>query len=240
MCDVRAWFPCYCCCCLLIGWLVSLWHLIGCCVYPVIYWWCFVNWLLVGFSCVFCGYGDGYWVWDGYSARRYGVRYRGGSITSGYRVRCGSIPRLWTRVITILRRRTTRWWVSSRVVFLWVRRGSSSTWLIVRHSKIITGRYGVSVGRLKQIRDNILALITLKYFYINHEDQRVFLQFEITISTSVSTLRFTWISMLWVDGYYKYFNFFSARIVFILQNLTSADVRFWRIKTVPVLKGLIL
>ena len=33
------------------------------------------------------------------------------------------------------------------------------------------------------------------------------------------------------------FNSFSAGIVFIRQNLTSTDVRFWRIKTVPALKG---
>ena len=37
---------------------------------------------------------------------------------------------------------------------------------------------------------------------------------------------------------YKYFNFFSAGTVFIRQNLTSTDVRLWRIKTVPAMKGL--
>ena len=34
-------------------------------------------------------------------------------------------------------------------------------------------------------------------------------------------------------------NSFSAWTVFRRQNLTSADVRFWRLKTVPALKGLI-
>ena len=34
-----------------------------------------------------------------------------------------------------------------------------------------------------------------------------------------------------------FFNSFSAGTVFIRQNLTSADVRFWRIKTSPALKG---
>ena len=38
---------------------------------------------------------------------------------------------------------------------------------------------------------------------------------------------------------YKSFNSFSAGIVFIHQNLTSTDVKFWRIKTIPALKGLI-
>ena len=37
---------------------------------------------------------------------------------------------------------------------------------------------------------------------------------------------------------YKYFESFSAGTVFIRQNLTSVDVRFWRIKTVPALKRL--
>ena len=36
----------------------------------------------------------------------------------------------------------------------------------------------------------------------------------------------------------KYLNSFSAGIVFIRQNLPSADVRFWCIKAFPALKGL--
>ena len=88
---------------------------------------------------------------------------------------------------------------------------------------------------------------------MNHGDQRVFSQFEIiknvylALSASfkhvgiitnvwVSSLCFIWtcwIPMLWVYGYYKYFNSFSAGTVFIRQNLPSTDVRFWRIKTVP-------
>ena len=42
--------------------------------------------------------------------------------------------------------------------------------------------------------------------------------------------------MLWVCGHNKYFNSFSADTVFIRLNLTSTDVRFRRIKTVPALK----
>ena len=34
------------------------------------------------------------------------------------------------------------------------------------------------------------------------------------------------------------FNSFSAGIVFRRHNLTSIDVRFWRLKTIPALKGL--
>ena len=34
------------------------------------------------------------------------------------------------------------------------------------------------------------------------------------------------------------FHSFSAGTVFIRQDLTSSDVRFWRIKTVPALKRL--
>ena len=46
-----------------------------------------------------------------------------------------------------------------------------------------------------------------------------FVQFEIIINVLVSSFWFIWIPMLWV-------------------YLTSTDVRFWRIKTVPALKGL--
>ena len=46
--------------------------------------------------------------------------------------------------------------------------------------------------------------------------------------------------MLWVYGHYKYFNSFRAGIDFKRQDLTFADVRFWRIKTVPALRGLML
>ena len=44
--------------------------------------------------------------------------------------------------------------------------------------------------------------------------------------------------MLWVLGRYNFFNSSSAGTVNRRQNLTSIDVRFWRLKTVPVLKGL--
>ena len=44
--------------------------------------------------------------------------------------------------------------------------------------------------------------------------------------------------MVWVYGLYNYVNSFSAEDVFMRQNLTSRDVRFWRMKTAPALKGL--
>ena len=49
---------------------------------------------------------------------------------------------------------------------------------------------------------------------------------------------FIWIPMLWVYDHYKYFNSFSAGIVFTRLNLTSVDVRFWPLKTIHALKGL--
>ena len=58
------------------------------------------------------------------------------------------------------------------------------------------------------------------------------------INVLVNSFRFIWIPMLRVYDHYKYFNSFSARIVFIRQNLTSKDARFWRINTVPALKVL--
>ena len=48
--------------------------------------------------------------------------------------------------------------------------------------------------------------------------------------------------MLWVYGHYKYFNSYSARIDFSYrrQNLTSTDVRFWRMMYIPALQELYL
>ena len=44
--------------------------------------------------------------------------------------------------------------------------------------------------------------------------------------------------MLWVCDHYVYFYSFSAGIDFRRQNLTSTDIRFWRLKSIPALKGL--
>ena len=41
--------------------------------------------------------------------------------------------------------------------------------------------------------------------------------------------------MLWVYGYYKYFKSYSEGVDFSRQNLTSTDVRFWRLKSIPSL-----
>ena len=65
-----------------------------------------------------------------------------------------------------------------------------------------------------------------------------FFQFEIILDVLVTSFRFIWIIRLWVYGHFKYFPCFSAVTFFRRQNLTSIDVRFWRLKTVPALKGL--
>ena len=65
-----------------------------------------------------------------------------------------------------------------------------------------------------------------------------FFQFDIIINVLVSSFWFILIHMLWFCGHYTFFNSFSAGIDFRRQNLTSTDVRFWRLKTVPALKGL--
>ena len=44
-------------------------------------------------------------------------------------------------------------------------------------------------------------------------------------------------AMLRVYGHYKCVNSFSAGTVFRRQNLTSVNVRLWRLKTIPALKG---
>ena len=41
--------------------------------------------------------------------------------------------------------------------------------------------------------------------------------------------------MLWVCGHYKYFYSYNAGIDFSRQNLTSTDVRFWRLKSISAL-----
>ena len=43
--------------------------------------------------------------------------------------------------------------------------------------------------------------------------------------------------MLWVYGRYKYVDSDSAGIDFSRQNLTSVDVRLWRLKSIPHCKG---
>ena len=39
-------------------------------------------------------------------------------------------------------------------------------------------------------------------------------------------------------GHYKYFHSYCVRTDFKRQNLTSTDVRFWRLKSIPALEGL--
>ena len=56
-----------------------------------------------------------------------------------------------------------------------------------------------------------------------------FFQWEIIINVLASSLRFIWIPMLLVYGHYKYY-ILSVRGSFLY-------VRFWRIMTVPALKG---
>ena len=62
-----------------------------------------------------------------------------------------------------------------------------------------------------------------------------FYQFEIVKNALVNYFRFIWIPMLWVYVHYKYFHSYSAGIDFRRQNLTSQDVRFWYLKSIPAL-----
>ena len=96
----------------------------------------------------------------------------------------------------------------------------------------------VVLNVLIQMKTRIYAAPAVKG--LNHAYQRVS-QFEIIINVLVSSSCLIWIPMLWVFNHYKCFNnifSFSAGTVFIRQSLTYKDVRFWRIKTVPALKGL--
>ena len=70
--------------------------------------------------------------------------------------------------------------------------------------------------------------------------------FENILNVLVTSFCFIGIPMLWVYGhYYKHYNFsnsFSVWTDFRRQNLASIEmnVKFWRLKAVPVLKGLAL
>ena len=67
-----------------------------------------------------------------------------------------------------------------------------------------------------------------------------FFRFEITINGLVSSFRFILIiHVLWVCDHYIYIISFSTGGDFRRQNLTSTDVRFWHLKSIPALKGLI-
>ena len=60
-----------------------------------------------------------------------------------------------------------------------------------------------------------------------------FYQFEIIINVLVISFWFFWIPVLWVYDHQKYLYSYSAGIDFSRQNLTSVDVRFWRLKSIP-------
>ena len=64
-----------------------------------------------------------------------------------------------------------------------------------------------------------------------------FFRFEIVINVLVISFRFIWIPMLWVYYQYEYVYSYSAGIDFIRHNLTSTDVRLWRLKSIPALQG---
>ena len=58
------------------------------------------------------------------------------------------------------------------------------------------------------------------------------------INVLVCYLRFIWIPMLLcIYGRYQYFDYYSAGYVFRRQNLTSIDVRLWRLKILHRWKG---
>ena len=54
----------------------------------------------------------------------------------------------------------------------------------------------------------------------------------------ILSIHWYWHDLQTTDPSLVYDNSFSAGTVFISQNLTSVDVRFWRIKTIPALKEL--
>ena len=109
--------------------------------------------------------------------------------------------------------------LSCRELIQSVRAGEIRPWPLVcalaRHARCYVARGYKSNRR------------TLKYFCINHGDQRAFL-FEVIVCLNYSSFRFIRIMGL-RSPYIIMFHSFSAVIVFRRQNLTSVDVRFWRL-----------
>ena len=64
-----------------------------------------------------------------------------------------------------------------------------------------------------------------------------FFQFEIIINVLVSPFWFIWIPIDVMNLHLLQIFSFSAGIVFKCQNLASVDARFWRLNTVPALRG---
>ena len=63
--------------------------------------------------------------------------------------------------------------------------------------------------------------------------------FEIIINVLVRSFWLIWVPVLYVYNHFKYFDSYSVGIFFSRQNLTSTDVRFWRLKSILALYGLI-
>ena len=83
-----------------------------------------------------------------------------------------------------------------------------------------------------------LTLRALKYFCVNHGDQRNFSIWNHHKCLCYSFYRFIWIPMLCVYAHCKLFYSYSAVLDFRRQNLKSTDVRFWRLKSIPALQRL--
>ena len=77
----------------------------------------------------------------------------------------------------------------------------------------------------------LLTLTALKYFYINQKTKGF-------IQRESSSSRFIWIPMLWVYGHYKYFTLSAQGSTLDVRLDVHIDFKFWRIKSVPALRGL--
>ena len=118
-----------------------------------------------------------------------------------------------------------------------------STYLSYYHESTVTVlMWRPATQKTMTRQSNLVRLINsynAEIFLYKSWRPKGFSRFEIIRNVSVSSFCFIWIPMLWVYGHYKLFNSFSAGTDFRRQNLTSKDVRFWRLKTVPALKGLL-
>ena len=93
-----------------------------------------------------------------------------------------------------------------------------TSWTISEHHTNMGWRY-----RLNWVNHSTLK--ALKYLNANHWDEKFFFQFVVIINFLLSSFWFSWITMLWVYGHYKYFYSYCAGIDFGPHNLTSSVCR---------------
>ena len=94
---------------------------------------------------------------------------------------------------------------------------------------------GLAIGLMLAPRYALRGLPLERWLLYKSWRPKGVFQFEIIINVLFSFFWFIWIPMWWVYNQYKFVYSHSAGIDFKRQNLTSIDVRFWRLKSILAL-----